>query len=198
MQLAFAELHGSSTRQADALWTHFVASGSVMRWRKPAFDAGFRSTNCGLQCAPGYLKRESRRYAMPKHRGFTLIELMIVVAIVAILAMIAYPSYAEHIRKSRRAQAKADLSEITQLLERTFTMDRTFANFDITPYAHSPFTGTAWYDIALAQTATTYTLTATPQNDQANDRCGVLTVNQLGAKTHAAGDDDMCSWGSAP
>ncbi|MDW7601742.1 prepilin-type N-terminal cleavage/methylation domain-containing protein, partial [Stenotrophomonas maltophilia] len=55
-------------------------------------------------------------------RGFTLIELMIVVAVVAILAAIAYPSYSEHVRKSRRAQAKADLVEYAQLAERFHTV----------------------------------------------------------------------------
>ena len=44
-----------------------------------------------------------------KAGGFTLIELMIVVAVLAILAAIAFPSYQEHVRKARRAQAKADL-----------------------------------------------------------------------------------------
>ena len=58
-----------------------------------------------------------------KHaKGFTLIELMIVVAVVAILATIAMPSYQEHVRKSRRAQAKADLVELAQQLERHHTV----------------------------------------------------------------------------
>ncbi|MGA8277367.1 MAG: type IV pilin protein [Rhodanobacteraceae bacterium] len=124
---------------------------------------------------------------MRKIRGFTLIELMIVVAIVAILAIIAYPSYVNQVRKSRRAQAKADLVELTQLLERTFTTDRTFADFDLGTMTQSPFTGTAWYTITMVNDATTYTLTATPLNDQTHDMCETLTINQLNVKT-ASGD----------
>lgn len=121
---------------------------------------------------------------MRKLRGFTLIELMIVVAIVAILATIAYPSYVEHIRKSRRAQAKADLIELTQMMERAFTTDRTFATFSLGSLNTSPHTGTAWYTITLDPlSATTYTLTAAPQNDQTHDRCGTLSINQLSVKT---------------
>ena len=62
-------------------------------------------------------------------RGFTLIELMVVVAIIAILALLAYPSYVAHVRKARRAQARTDLMEVAQMLERTFTTDRDYSRF---------------------------------------------------------------------
>ncbi len=120
---------------------------------------------------------------MRKIRGFTLIELMIVVVIIAILALIAYPSYINQVRKSRRAQAKADLVELTQMLERQYTTDRTFDNFVLGTLNQSPFTGTPRYGIALVKDATTYTLTATPDGDQANDPCGTLTIDQLNVKT---------------
>lgn len=51
-------------------------------------------------------------------RGFTLIELMIVVAIVAILAAVAYPSYRDSISKSRRAEARAQLMDAVQYMQR--------------------------------------------------------------------------------
>lgn len=122
---------------------------------------------------------------MKATRGFTLIELMIVVAVVAILAAIALPSYNDSVRKSRRGQAKADMLEIVQMLERRYTTNRTYLGIDISSMNQSPRQGTARYTLTLNPlTATTYTLTAVPQGGQANDaRCGTLSINQLGAKT---------------
>ena len=54
-------------------------------------------------------------------RGFTLIELMIVVAIIAIISAIAVPMYGNYVQKSRRTDAKAKLMEVAQSLERCFT-----------------------------------------------------------------------------
>ena len=55
---------------------------------------------------------------MPKtHRGFTLIEVMIVVAIVGILSAIALPSYNEYIRRGHRAEARAGLLQADEMLE---------------------------------------------------------------------------------
>ena len=59
--------------------------------------------------------------AMTQARGFTLIELMIVIAVIAVLTALAYPAYQDQVRKSRRAQAKADLVEYAQGAERYFT-----------------------------------------------------------------------------
>ena len=56
-----------------------------------------------------------------KHQGFTLIELMIVVAVIGILASIAYPSYREYVAKSRRAEAKTVLLSAQQWMERFYT-----------------------------------------------------------------------------
>jgi type IV pilus assembly protein PilE len=125
-------------------------------------------------------------------RGFTLIELMIVVAVVAILAAIAYPSYQEYIRKSRRAQAKADLVELAQLAERHHTVQNSYSGFSL-PFTQSPREGgTAHYGLALNPevTATSFTIVATPANGQANDRCGTLSLNQAGVKTHSEGPSD--------
>ncbi|MCF7982217.1 MAG: type IV pilin protein [Pseudomonadales bacterium] len=59
--------------------------------------------------------------------GFTLIELMIVVAVMAILAAIALPSYQESVRKSRRSDAQAFLLSLAQAQERHFTQNLQYA-----------------------------------------------------------------------
>ncbi|MGY0503800.1 type IV pilin protein [Luteimonas sp. e5] len=131
---------------------------------------------------------------MQRHAGFTLIELMIVVAVIAILAAIAYPSYNEYVRKSRRAQAKADLVEYMQLAERFHTVNNTYVGFTL-PAAQSPREGgTAHYTLAINPVATqsTITVTATANGAQASDRCGNLSVNQAGVKTNSSGSLSEC------
>ena len=99
-------------------------------------------------------------------RGFTLIELMIAVAVVAILASIAYPSYMDSVRKSRRGQAKADLVELAQILERYHTNNLVYPTGTswTNPLPQSPRDGTAQYaiDVNVDKDGGTYTLTATP------------------------------------
>ena len=117
-------------------------------------------------------------------QGFTLIELMIAVAIIAILASIALPAYQEQIRKSRRAQAKADLVEYAQLAERYFTVNNTYVGFTL-PTSQSPREAgaTARYNLpAPTTTATTFTLTANATGAQASDRCGDLSITNTGQK----------------
>lgn len=121
-------------------------------------------------------------------RGFTLIELMIVVAVVAILASIAIPSYNDAMRKSRRAQAKSDMVEYAQIAERHFTVQGSYAGFDARPdvRAVSPREGgTAHYRFNYNVTPTTFTITAVPQGGQTVDRCGTLTIDQTGRKTRS-------------
>jgi type IV pilus assembly protein PilE len=119
------------------------------------------------------------------HKGFTLIELMMVVAVIGILAAIAFPSYQDSLRKGRRADAKAALLDLAQFTERSYTQNNTYSGITL-PYTQTPTSGAAkYYNLALASaTASTFSLTATPiaGTPQASDPCGTLSIDATGAK----------------
>lgn len=132
---------------------------------------------------------------MRQAKGFTLIELMVVVAIVAIIASIAIPTYNEQVRKSRRADAARFVGDLQLRLEQWRAENPCYApsggscgayaasgTYPTTPNS----TQSPYYTISIpAATATTYTITATPTGVQNGDRCGVLTANAANKATWA-------------
>ena len=139
---------------------------------------------------------------MKKTFGFTLIEMMIAVAIVGIIAAIALPSYQESVRKSNRAEAKTELNDIAQRLQRCYTLYASFNNASCGIYGvvntATGYTtrGGQYYKITIDVPAsgnppeTTYRLTAkaikAPQTADTAGGCNELTLDHTGAKAPAA------------
>jgi len=125
-------------------------------------------------------------------RGFTLIELVVVMAIIAILAAVAIPNYSEYIQRGQRSEAKAILLQAAQWMERFRTENNRYdqnlagtATSLPAGLAQSPATGAVRYNIALPTlTANTYVITATRADA---DACGDFSINQLGQRTVAIG-----------
>jgi type IV pilus assembly protein PilE len=122
-------------------------------------------------------------------KGFTLIELMIVVAIIGILAAVAYPSYTEYVRRTHRAEIASLLSEQAQALERFYS--RTGQYSDVAAAGGNAAVtltlsaGNGFYTIAApVRTAQAFTLSATPvaTSVMKNDKCGVFTIDQTGKR----------------
>ena len=123
------------------------------------------------------------RQSHNRQHGFTLIEVMIVVAIIGILSSIAYPSYTEYVRRGHRADARAGLMQAAQWLERAATATGTYPT---TLPATLTWSGDASkrYDIAFASgnSGAAFTLTATPKGAQSGDKCGTYTLSNTGLR----------------
>ena len=128
-------------------------------------------------------------------RGFTLIEVMVVLVVVAILAGVAYPSYQESVRKTKRAEGRAALMRDMQQEERDYSRKNSYtasSDADWTKYrGYSGDGGGGSYTItAAACTGLTINdcvlLTATP-NNFSDAKCGNLTLNSRGERATVGG-----------
>jgi type IV pilus assembly protein PilE len=120
--------------------------------------------------------------------GFTLIEVVVVMAIIAILAAIAIPNYTEYIRRGHRSDAKTALLQVAQWQERFRTENNAYS--PAVPAGMATVgSGGARYTIAVAQPGgnQTFTLTATRQGSQLGDPCGDFIVDHTGQQTTAGG-----------
>ena len=112
---------------------------------------------------------------MKRQKGFTLIEVMVVLVIAAILASIAFPSYTRSVRKARRADAKAEIVRL-QIEQEKHRVDHP-------QYVTIGPITMPYYDISSTPTtsfeATHYVVVATAKNDQANDQAKGVACNEL-------------------
>ncbi|WP_213875352.1 type IV pilin protein [Pseudomonas sp. dw_358] len=127
-----------------------------------------------------------------RNQGFTLIELMIVVAIIAIVAAIAYPNYINHVKTTRRAEIVALLTQGAQALERQYSQSGSYATLTTADPV-----GNATYTVIAVRTATTFTLTATPvaSGIMANDTCGNFVLTNTGARSNTGSTAVATCWG---
>lgn len=132
---------------------------------------------------------------MVNQKGFTLLEIMIVVVIIGILAAIAYPSYTQHIIKSNRVDMQSEMVRIASLMQRYKVLNSTYLKSgqaltlgDIGVSSNYPNTNKSLYQLRLSNvTAGTWTLTASPLSATSQADNGAIVMNNNGQKCWVKG-----------
>ncbi|BDI04536.1 type IV pilin protein [Sphaerotilus microaerophilus] len=130
------------------------------------------------------LHRTMPSAALRRVRGFTLVEMMIVIAVIGILTAVALPSYRQHVANSRRADARAAILSLAQVMERWYTERGTYVGATVGASGIYPSASPqGYYTMSItAQDATTFTVRAAPTGAQTGDACGSYTYTQAGTR----------------
>ena len=126
-------------------------------------------------------------------KGFTLIELMVVVAIIGILATIVVPSYTDYVMRGKAVEATATLADLKSRMEQCFQDNKDYTHANCAALCATP-AGSEYfaYSCTPASTATTYTLAANAVAGKGIDGFS-FTVDQDSAKTsNFAGNTGNC------
>lgn len=118
-----------------------------------------------------------------RNRGFTLIEVIIVVVIVGIIASFAVPSYMRYVRDSKRSEGQVALLSLSTQLERCFTEGFSYVSASCPTAPVDSQSG--YYSLSISAAATSYTLTASP--NFTDTQCGDLTLTHTGSRGSSAG-----------
>ncbi|MEO5812537.1 MAG: type IV pilin protein [Rhodanobacter sp.] len=136
---------------------------------------------------------------MPRAGGFTLLELMIVVAIVAILAAIAVPSYGRYAFRAHRADGQELLLRIANAQERFYATNNRYGTLTEMGYDTPAMSEKGYYSVTsgpVGGDTQTFLLQATPVGAQATDVCGILSIDNSGHKVPLTTDVALNSNGS--
>ncbi len=133
---------------------------------------------------------------MKQNKGFTLVELMIVVAIIGIIVMVSAGFFGDNVRSANRTEARAVLKQTAGSLEKCRSLYGSYNNANCPVLATLPLDSeNNYYRVSGAIAGSTFTLTATPiaGQPQANDTdCTTLTLTNTGVKGATGADVTQC------